>query len=213
MSSPFVVCLCEKRLRELVAASVLHVIERQKQERSPVGRHPRTCVPQLVEGVGVTILGLLAGSLVALLALILNRFPFWLGAPQYIREIRLQVRFGSRIVGIHTGKRPRAIRNPVLIDLIAGASGLDEPVERIRRHERVVLIRLPPSPTAIVVLQIDQPSDAGVGLAVEHRESFRWHQLQLAERSGDDDIGEEARDRLFGTAVRIAREKVECAKK
>ena len=75
----------------------------------------------------------------------------------------------------------------------------------------MVGIGLPPAPAAVVVLHLAEPLHARRHHAVERRQALGRRELELRERPRDQQVGQEARERLLGAAVGIAGEEIERA--
>ena len=66
----------------------------------------------------------------------------------------------------------------------------------------------PPAPAAVVVLQVVETAQPVGHLPAQRRQPLGRRQLQLGERAGHDEVGDEARQRLLGAAVGEAGEPI-----
>jgi hypothetical protein len=73
----------------------------------------------------------------------------------------------------------------------------------------MVLVGLPPTPAAVVVLLVEQAPDARRHLSIDELQALGRRQLQLRERAGHDQRRQEGRERLLGAAIRIAGQEIE----
>ena len=112
------------------------------------------------------------------------------GTREHEQHVRLQRRHRAWILAIELDRGAQALPDLPVVHLVAVRPGLEQPVDGVRRHERVVLVRLPPPPPAVVVLVVEQSRDASRDLAIEQREPLGRRELQLRHRTRDDEIGE-----------------------
>ena len=132
-------------------------------------------------------------------------------ALKHVGFIGLQVGFDARILRVELRQGPSAVADALQFHLHAGAARLVQAPQRIRRHERMVAVLLPPSPSAIVMLEVIEPLQSGRDLPIQRRQALGGRELQLDQRAGDEQVGQEARYRLLGASVRISRQEIERA--
>ena len=75
----------------------------------------------------------------------------------------------------------------------------------------MIAVVFPPSPAAIVMLEVVEALQAGGDLAIERRQPLGRRELQLRQRARDQQVRQEARERLLGASVRIVGQEVERA--
>ncbi|MFP5379155.1 MAG: hypothetical protein ACLGHP_05305, partial [Vicinamibacteria bacterium] len=156
--------LVGQRAREGVAARVAGCVEGEQQQRAAVGRHPLARVPQLVDGERVVVdTGTSLGPPVEP-RLVAE------GAAEHPGHVRLEVGLHARVLRVQRGERARPVLHAPVLDAAAGAPGLEQPVERVGRHERVRCVGAPPAPAAVVLLVVVEPPQALGYLPIERAE-------------------------------------------
>src|SRR2546425_12779005 len=94
---------------------------------------------------------------------------------------------------------------------VASTAGKRKSVHNISSHKRFGLIIFPPAPTAVVVLVAVKSIQTALNLCREIIRRANRSGLHVLQRLSDDDVGQEARHRLLGAAVRITSQVIERA--
>ncbi len=89
---------------------------------------------------------------------------------------------------------------------IAGGLGLGEAGHDVRSHEDAAVVLFPPAPAAVVVLQVVQAIEAGVDLRLQIGRADHAGKVELLERLGNHQVGQEAGHGLLGATIRIGGE-------
>ena len=95
---------------------------------------------------------------------------------------------------------------------IARSLGFRQTGDNVRSDEDAAGILFPPAPTAVVVLEVVQAIEAGVDLGLQIGWAHQAGEVELLERVGNDQVGQEAGHGLLGAAVGIAGEIAERGK-
>ena len=155
--------LSDQRLCQFVATRVFRLVHQQQQQRPAVRAHATTRIPRVVTSGRVRVLVLRAFG---------EPGDLWFvagGALQDIGFVDLQVRLDPRVGRIQLRQRAGAVVDAILLHLHPGTTRLIQAPQCIGGHERMVAVRLPPSPPAIVMLIVIQTLQAGRYLAIECR--------------------------------------------
>ena len=198
--------LSGQRLRQLVAACILRLIQQQQEQGAAIGAHAAARVPHFVASRQVVVAMLDAVDMPGDFALRRR------STLEHVGLIHLQIGLDPRVSRVQLCQRTRTVGDSVFLDLDPGSTRFIQTPQRVGGHERMIAVRLPPTPAAIIMLVVVEALEAGRHLPIQGRQPFSRHQLQLGQRARHEQVGQKARQRLLGAPVWIGRQKVECAK-